>query len=79
VYRKPEHLPRQARDKHRKSETKVTFFSQNPGGYYSGSQLSPDGDWMLCNYQGDGAMTAFFEPFFESESDHFAKTGSGQT
>eukprot|EP01046_Picozoa_sp_COSAG06_P041624 COSAG06_NODE_5190_length_3648_cov_3.167371_5_plen_62_part_00 len=42
----------------------MTFFSQNPGGYYSGSQLSPDGDWMLCNYQGDGARRPPFSSHF---------------
>lgn len=30
--------------------------NQNSAGYYSGSALSPEGNWMLCNYQGDGTL-----------------------
>ena len=46
--------PSSASNQDTPSATIATGFKgceQNPSGYYSGSVTSPDGNWMLCNYQ----------------------------
>ena len=86
-------LPRQARDKHRESTQKsAVFLQKNGSGGGILQQLDDDGLATLkaALLGGDGSGLELLEVWkhplmfgatlrFLTQTDHFAKTGSGQT
>jgi hypothetical protein len=79
----PDHLPRQARDKHREGTPKKEYGAFCAGcflvtGFYVKSQFAISKDMNTWMMEARGMRKRLFEPFVY-KSDLFTKTGLGQT